>query len=98
MKILNIPPASIPYIDRHRAIVNAKKNNIKGVTNQVKLNLLSLDNQVASRYTDFELAIQNNQLFNFIESPSLKLNKDDLLLVDAGIKFKKMSLLWDNYT
>ena len=94
MKILNIPPASIPYIDRHRAIVNAKKNNIKGVTNQVKQNLLSLDNQVASRYTDFELAIQNNQLFNFIESPSLKLNKDDLLGCYTGYT-KKVNEIFD---
>lgn len=79
MKILNRPPASIPYIDRHRAIVNAKHKTIDGVINQTKQNLLRLDSDLASRYTDFELAIQNNQLFSFIESPSLKQHKDDLL-------------------
>ena len=72
MKILNRPPASIPYIDRHRAIVNAKHKTVKGEINKTKQNLLTLDSAVASRYTDFELAIQNNQLLNFIENDFLK--------------------------
>lgn len=79
MKILNRPPSSIPYIDRHRAVVNAKQSIIKGIKNQTKQNLLTLDSAVASRYVDFELAIQNNQLFNFMESISLQQNEDDLL-------------------
>lgn len=79
MKLLNIPSASTPYITRHRDIVNAKHNTIKGNVNQTKRNLLGLDSQVALRYADFELAIQNNQLFNFNENSVLKQNKDDLL-------------------
>lgn len=79
MKKLNAPPASIPYIDRHRAIVNAKHKTVNGLINQVKINLLRLDGQVASRYADFELAVQNNQLFSFMESSTLKIHKNDLL-------------------
>lgn len=101
MKILNRPPASIPYIDRHRAIVNAKNNTIDGKINLTKQNLLGLDNQVASRYRDFELAIQNNQLFSFIESPTLKLNKDELLGCYTGYtkRVKEIfKLIKDNQT
>lgn len=79
MKLLNIPSASTPYITRHRDIVDAKHNTIKGEVNKAKQNLLGLDSEVASRYSDFELAVQNNQLFSFAENSSLKIYKEDLL-------------------
>ncbi len=94
MKVLNTPSASIPYIDRHRAIVRAKHNTTKGEINKTKQNLLTLDSAVASRYTNFELAIQNNQLFNFIENDFLKQNKDDLLSCYNGYT-KKVEEIFD---
>ncbi|MDH2540483.1 HNH endonuclease [Acinetobacter baumannii] len=84
MKMINKPPSNVPYIDRHRAVVDSKKNIIKGQPNKTKQNLINLDKDIALRYLDFEQAIQNNQLFSFIQNKSLLTYKDDLLSCYTG--------------
>lgn len=84
MKQMTTPPADIPYIDRHRAVVNSKTSTVKGEINQTKLNLLGLDNNITNRYVAFEESIANNTLFEFPENVALQQHKDDLLSCYIG--------------
>ncbi|WP_160153769.1 HNH endonuclease [Microbulbifer sp. ALW1] len=84
MRKLEVPSSNVPYSQRHKDVVNAKNNTIKGEVNETKVNLLSLEGQILSRYDLFEQAVRQNLLFDFQEDHSLALHKDDLLSCYKG--------------
>lgn len=79
MKIMIPPPSTVAYSKRHKDIVSSKTNTIKGCVNTTKNNLLDIESQVVSRYSDFEQAITSGTLFHFPEQPSFYPYKEDLL-------------------
>jgi hypothetical protein len=84
MKTMIVPSAAVSYSERHKSVVNSKTNMIKCRTNTTKINLLRLEPQVLARYRQFEQAITQNLLFNFLEDPALIAHKDDLLSCYTG--------------
>ncbi|MCL9670036.1 HNH endonuclease [Citrobacter sp. MNAZ 1397] len=92
MKNMNHPSATTSYIQRHKDVVTAKANTIKGIANTTKSNLLLLEQQISARYALFEQAIANNTLFHLSEDINLIRHKDDLLSCYTGrtAKVKKI--------
>lgn len=79
MKQMTPPPSTVAYSKRHKDIVTSKNNTINGRVNTTKNNLLSIESQVISRYSDFEQAIAQKTLFNFPEQTSFSVYTEDLL-------------------
>lgn len=84
MKTMIVPSAAVSYSERHKSVVNSKANTVKGEENTTKINLLRLEPQVLARYRQFEQAITQNLLFNFLEDPALMAHKGDLLSCYTG--------------
>lgn len=79
MKNLISPPRTIPYLQLYKNIISAKKDTIKGNPNAEKIALKSLETKVTARYSLFEQAINNNNLFGFVEDTSLLVHKEILI-------------------
>ncbi|HGZ2751915.1 TPA: HNH endonuclease [Yersinia enterocolitica] len=84
MKEMIVPPAVIPYSQRHKNVVNSKSSTVRGLVNTTKINLQNLENQIITRYNLFEQAIIQKELFSFSEDPNLIIHKDDLLSCYTG--------------
>lgn len=84
MKNLIVPPSNVPFSQRHKDVVNSKANTVKGIRNETKFNLLNLENQILARYTIFERAVAQRNLFNLSEDRVLVRHKNDLLSCYTG--------------
>lgn len=79
MKNLISPPRTVPYLQFHKNIVGAKKDTIKGKLNTEKSTLTALEGKVTARYSLFEQAITNSNLFDFAQDTTLLVHKEMLV-------------------
>jgi len=84
MKRMITPSNRTPYFQRHKDVVSSKNNTVKGSPNLIKSNLLTLEQDISTRYDAFESSLQGADLFNFPQDTSLLTHKDDLLSCYKG--------------
>lgn len=93
MKKMNAPSNAIPYIKRHKDVVDSKANTVNRQPNSIKSNLLLLEQDIGKRYVAFEQHINRGNLFNFPEDTSFAAHSDDLLSCYKGLT-KKVKVIF----
>ena len=92
MKKLVQPRCSVPYIDLHKNVIASKHDSISGLPNVAKQRLLSLEADIAQRYSSFERAVDQNTLFNLATSATFSSYSDDLVNCYKGRTSKVKSI------